>query len=86
MFSRWKERFFILTSNYLQCFKKGTSRITEMGGFIFKLRLSEVRRISGSHFGLTHKSHRAITDVLRREGVEELPDQIMQTSTTDRQR
>ena len=44
MFSRWKERFFILTSNYLQCFKKGTSRITEMGGFIFKLRLSEVRR------------------------------------------
>ena len=43
MFSRWKERFFILTSNYLQCFKKGTSRITEMGGFIFKLRLSEVR-------------------------------------------
>ena len=42
MFSRWKERFFILTSNYLQCFKKGTSRITEMGGFIFKLRLSEV--------------------------------------------
>ena len=46
MFSRWKERFFILTSNYLQCFKKGTSRITEMGGFIFKLRLSEVRTVN----------------------------------------
>ncbi len=42
IFSRWKERFFILTANYLQCFKKGTSRITEMGGFIFKLKLSEV--------------------------------------------
>ena len=65
MFSRWKERFFILTSNYLQCFKKGTSRITEMGGFIFKLRLSEVRRTSISHIGLTHN---AITDRCTEEG------------------
>ncbi len=45
IFSRWKERFFILTNDYLQCFKRGTSRITEMGGFIFKLRLSEVSSI-----------------------------------------
>ena len=43
LFSRWKERFFILTADYLQCFKKASSRISEMGGFIFKLRLSEVR-------------------------------------------
>ena len=43
IFSRWKERFFILTQDYLQCFKKSTSKISEMGGFIFKLKLSEVR-------------------------------------------
>ena len=42
IFSRWKERFFVLTNDYLQCFKKGSSRITEMGGFIYGLRLSEV--------------------------------------------
>ena len=45
MFSRWKERFFLLTAEYLQCFRKGTSRITEMGGFIFKIRLSEVEDV-----------------------------------------
>ena len=37
IFSQWKERYFILTPDYLQCFKKGTSRITEMGEFIFKV-------------------------------------------------
>ena len=38
LFSQWKERYFILTTDYLQCFKKGSSRITEMGEFIFKVR------------------------------------------------
>ena len=38
LFSQWKERYFILTPDYLQCFKKGTSRMTEMGEFIFKVR------------------------------------------------
>ena len=38
LFSQWKERYFILTQDYLQCFKKGSSRITEMGEFIFKVR------------------------------------------------
>jgi hypothetical protein len=38
LFSRWKERYFILTKDYFHCFKKGSSRITEMGGFIFKVR------------------------------------------------
>merc|ERR1712241_702060 len=42
IFSRWKERFFVLTKDYLQCFKKGTSRITEMGGFIYGIRLTEI--------------------------------------------
>jgi len=41
-FSRWKERFFILTEDYLQCFKKENSRISEMGPFLFKLRLSDI--------------------------------------------
>ena len=42
-FSRWKERFFILTNDYLQCFRRGTSKLSEMGTFIFRIRLCEVR-------------------------------------------
>ena len=45
LFSRWKERYFILTRDLLQCFKKGTSRITEMGEFIFSIKLPEVEAI-----------------------------------------
>jgi hypothetical protein len=39
IFSRWKERFFVLTADYLNCFKKcaGSSRISEMGEFLFKV-------------------------------------------------
>ncbi len=38
LFSQWKERYFILTPDYLQCFKKTSSKITEMmGEFIFKV-------------------------------------------------
>ncbi|GFG35982.1 hypothetical protein Cfor_03565, partial [Coptotermes formosanus] len=40
MFSRWKERYFILTRDYLHCFKRasgsGSGKISEMGQFIFK--------------------------------------------------
>lgn len=42
LFSRWKERYFVLSKDYLQCYKRGSSRISEMGGFIFKIKLSEV--------------------------------------------
>ena len=45
LFSRWKERYFILTKDLLQCFKKGTSRITEMGEFIFSIKLAEVESL-----------------------------------------
>ena len=38
LFSRWKERYFVLTREYLNCFKKGTSRISEMGEFLYKVR------------------------------------------------
>ena len=59
LFSRWKERFFILTADYLQCFKKASSRISEMGGFIFKLRLSEVRLFKKGCF-FPQKGHACI--------------------------
>ena len=36
---RWKERFFILTKDYMHCFKKDSSKITEMGVFLFKVSL-----------------------------------------------
>ena len=41
-FSRWKERFFMLTQDYLQCFRRGSSKISEMGSFIYRIRLCEV--------------------------------------------
>ncbi|XP_040565523.1 uncharacterized protein [Lepeophtheirus salmonis] len=44
-FSRWKERFFILTKDYLNCFRKGSSKLTEMGGFIFKLKLTDIESV-----------------------------------------
>ena len=37
LFSRWKERFIILTTGYIQIFKKGTSRISDMGSFVSKV-------------------------------------------------
>jgi hypothetical protein len=46
MFSRWKERYFILTRDYLHCFKRasgsGSGKISEMGQFIFKVNISFV--------------------------------------------
>ena len=37
LFSRWKERFIILTNGYLQIFKKGVTRFCDMGTFINKV-------------------------------------------------
>lgn len=45
LFSSWKERYFILTQHFLQCFKKETSRITDMGGFLFKIKLAEIESV-----------------------------------------
>merc|ERR1719225_687830 len=45
LFSQWKERYFILTPDYLQCFKKGSSRMTEMGEFIFKIKLCDIEEV-----------------------------------------
>lgn len=39
LFSRWKERYFVLTRDYLHCFKRATNRTisSDMGHFIFKV-------------------------------------------------
>ena len=37
LFSRWRERFIILTPEYLQFFKKGTSKVSEIGDFLCKV-------------------------------------------------
>lgn len=49
LFSRWKERYFILTRDYLHCFKRSSSseRISNMGQFIFKVRISISRFVLG---------------------------------------
>ena len=38
IFSTWKERFVILTTSHLQIFKKGTTKFSDMGTFINKVR------------------------------------------------
>ena len=35
--TRWKERFFILASDYFYCFQRGATKVTEMGDFRFKV-------------------------------------------------
>jgi len=42
LFSRWKERFIILTNGYLQIFKKGVTRFSDMGTFISKVKVSGI--------------------------------------------
>ena len=37
LFSRWKERYFILTRDLLQCFKRTEGKVSDMGDFIFKV-------------------------------------------------
>lgn len=41
LFSRWKKRYFILTTDYLVCFKRSTSKVghSEMGQFLYKVSL-----------------------------------------------
>ncbi|KAG9509477.1 hypothetical protein GZH46_02000 [Fragariocoptes setiger] len=47
LFNRWKERFFILTDDYLVCFKK-SSKVghSEMGSFLYKTCLVDVENLS----------------------------------------
>lgn len=45
LFSRWKERYFVLTRDYLSCFRRGTTKYSEMGPFIFKVNLASVEQV-----------------------------------------
>ena len=59
LFSRWKERFIILTNGYLQIFKKGVTRFSDMGTFISKVnkisRASKLINIVGE--GVWYQLH-----------------------------
>jgi len=46
LFSRWRERFVVLTTTHLMVHKKAASRISEMGAFIYKVALSTVSSTS----------------------------------------
>ena len=39
LFSRWKERYFILTRDLLQCFKRNAGKVSDMGEFLFQVSL-----------------------------------------------
>ncbi|XP_018011060.1 mucin-5AC isoform X2 [Hyalella azteca] len=45
IFSRWKERYFVLTRDYLACFRRGSTKYSEMGSFIFKVNLASVEGV-----------------------------------------
>ncbi|PSN55427.1 hypothetical protein C0J52_05673 [Blattella germanica] len=68
IFSRWKERYFILTRDYLHCFKRssgsGADKISEMGQFIFKVKLVEVERVEW----INKKNYSTVALVLGRDG------------------
>ncbi|XP_023327876.1 uncharacterized protein LOC111701003 [Eurytemora carolleeae] len=46
LFSRWKERYIVLTRDYLHCFKRVTNRSSEMGDFIFKVKLVQLEGVT----------------------------------------
>ena len=62
--SRWKEKYFLLTPDYLQCFKKGTSRISEMGSFdykVIKCKHTQIHTHNHTHLYLmTQFVHRSV--------------------------
>lgn len=66
LFSRWKERYFILTRDYLHCFRRasGNDRISEMGQFLFKVKLVDVDRVEWEN----KKTYSTVALVLDRDG------------------
>eukprot|EP00092_Neocalanus_flemingeri_P015378 GFUD01016641.1.p1 GENE.GFUD01016641.1~~GFUD01016641.1.p1 ORF type:complete len:182 (-),score=39.70 GFUD01016641.1:214-759(-) len=40
LFARWHQRFFVLTTRFIQCYKLNSNKLTKMGKFIFQVRLS----------------------------------------------
>ncbi|KAF5290784.1 hypothetical protein FQA39_LY14627 [Lamprigera yunnana] len=66
LFSRWKERYFILTRDYLHCFRRasGSDRISEMGQFLFKIKLVDVDRVEWEN----KKTYSTVVLILGRDG------------------
>nr|CAH7760869.1 unnamed protein product [Callosobruchus chinensis] len=66
LFSRWKERYFVLTKDYLHCFRRasGADRISEMGQFLFKVKLVDIVRIEWEN----KKTYSTVALVLGRDG------------------
>lgn len=66
LFSRWKERYFILTRDYLHCFRRasGADRISEMGQFLFKIKLVDLDRVEWEN----KKTYSTVALVLGRDG------------------
>lgn len=43
---KWKQRYFILTNAYLACFKKEKTKISDMGSFLFKISLTDIKSVT----------------------------------------
>ena len=37
VFARWTPRFFVLTTNFLQCYKLNNNKLTKMGKFLYQV-------------------------------------------------
>jgi len=90
LFSRWKERFIILTTGYLQIFKKGTSRISDMGTFVSKIRLSDVDSVTledrRGYLTLVITSLRDVKLLLRKtEGIKDWQQSVEQYCQREKQ-
>ncbi|RZC42881.1 PH domain containing protein, partial [Asbolus verrucosus] len=66
LFSRWKERYFILTRDYLYCFQRasGADKISEMGQFLFKVKLVDIERVEWEN----KKTYSIVALVMGRDG------------------
>ncbi|XP_065202822.1 uncharacterized protein LOC135833119 isoform X2 [Planococcus citri] len=94
LFSRWKERYFILTRDYLHCFKRSSSseRISNMGQFIFKVKLVEVEKVEW----VNKKSYSTVALVLQdrdyrillrtNEGLEDWFELLEECTVTSKER
>jgi len=81
----------MLTPDYLQCFKKGSSRISEMGSFYYKVRLTDIEKIEleDRRGYYTIKVHLRDEDMIllrRTEGAREWYTAINQAANISRER
>ena len=48
MFSKWKEKFLVVTKDYIQIYKKGSVEGTQMGDFQFQVASSNLNFLTHS--------------------------------------